>query len=99
MSLSNRTSVVKKSCELAQVFCVAVAIMLLATAAMGESVRVGRLENGAEVLAVEMEDGQWGVAVRGAGLASMVQPRPCQLEVWGAAGYATAKSVGYREIT
>ncbi len=99
MSLFDRTNGARESRELGRICCVAIGLTFFATAAMGESVRVGRLENGAEVFAVEMEDGQWGVAVRGAGLASMVQPRPCQLEVWGAAGYATAKSVGYREIT
>jgi hypothetical protein len=66
-------------------------LFLLASAAFAaEGVPALRLPGGVQVAAVRAASGAWGIAVTGAGAASVAQQRPIQLEFDGAAPASAA---------
>lgn len=63
--------------------------------AAGATLELGRLDTGATVLAVRAGSGEWGLAVRGPGLASFAQPRPVRLEVYEGEERVHEQAAGY----
>ena len=76
------------------------ALLLFLTGCSGLSggTEIGRLETGTRAVAVPGENDGWGIVVEDAGLASIVQPEPVELEFYGQDGSVQHFSAPYAAV-
>lgn len=80
------------------VLILSVMVLVSLAAEHPKTVAIGVLGNGARFIGLQSPDG-WGLAVSGAGSASVRQPTPAQFEFYASAADIQQKNAGYETLT